>query len=144
MTLSPASSLREANALYERLTELPTLQSASFVDDHSVELNLSYKDHASLQKHTKTGTILLGSDTHHTPFTPRDQSVKHEFPIQTLKKWKISLREEADDKKKRRFVEIWNEQGVRVKCIEVSDAHGSYVGDGETVCGMSAGYASRH
>lgn len=126
----------QANALYERLTELATFENASFIDDHAVQLSLAYKDHAQLTKHSKTGHVILGDQSKPTrpivtSFVPRDSEVKREFEVKGLSNWHISLRESGGETKKRRFVEVWNAHQIRVKSIEVSDVHGAFVGDGE-------------
>lgn len=131
---SQLTPLGEANARYERLVELPSISSVSFTDSHTVQLHLAYKDHANLTKHVKTGSVVLddsGKVVTTTPLVRRDASVKDEFAVRGMKKWKVFLREEGEGKK-RRFVDVWNEQSsTRMYSVEVSDVHGAFAVDGE-------------
>ncbi|CAO1626721.1 unnamed protein product [Sympodiomycopsis kandeliae] len=129
MTISIPKSLREANQLYERLVELPTFQRAAFAGGNVVQLDLSCKDHTSLTTKTKSGSIVVDRNPPvATPFAFLNPSIKREFAIAGLQDWKVSLREEPNEKTKR-FVDIWDNKGVRRRSVEVTEAHGAFVKD---------------
>lgn len=46
---------------------------------------------------------------------------------------KVILRETGDEKDKKRFVEVWNNNPAMLACKDVTDVHGIFYADGELI-----------
>lgn len=146
MSSAPSiTTLAQAKDAYERLAEQPVLQSATFLHQDLVDVTLSYKDHATLSKHTRSLVLPLlpsGAPLTHIPLhpVPLDPSLKLRIPVRAAQPsqdagdFYAHLREHAPkDGSARRFVEVWKAQQL-VHSIEVTDAHGAFATDGESCC----------
>lgn len=136
-------SLQEAQTLWERYSEIPTIAAAEVLADQSaptVRLDLTYTDHALLTKSTAVrhlrlpqtgGTGDVRSVEGDVAPLPVDPAVKAEVAFQGPDdtNGRIVLRENSGDKK-RRFVDVWNRTS-RQHSVEVTDVHGAFSTDGE-------------
>lgn len=135
-------SLQEAQALWERYSEIPTIAAAEVLADESaptVRLDLTYTDHALLTKSTAVRNLPLPQTGGNEGVRgkgdiaplPVDPAVKAELAFQGPDDTtgRIILRESSGDKR-RRFVDVWNRTS-RQHSVEVTDVHGAFSTDGE-------------
>lgn len=127
-------TLHEAERLYERLTELPSVTGAevvSFGSHQQAQIHLSVTDHALLEKAKHMVQVDLRSedDGSATPMVAVDGAVKMEWAAMPRPEARVVLKEKEKGEGKR-WVEVWKE-GLRCHYVDVGGAHGAFATDGE-------------
>ncbi|KAJ4491069.1 hypothetical protein C8R41DRAFT_903155 [Lentinula lateritia] len=113
---------------YDELTSVP-VPIAAFLHNHVVQVQFSITDNTRNVKRIVSKSIPLDSYTLNSmPVTEEIIGVVSTAysPSGDLK---VILRETGDEKDKKRFVEVWNNNAAMLACKDVTDVHGIFYAD---------------
>ncbi|KDQ56032.1 hypothetical protein JAAARDRAFT_70881 [Jaapia argillacea MUCL 33604] len=118
------------SSLYTDLAELPTYNSARFVDSNVIDATLSIKDHTRNTRRTVIKSIFLGDSLSKTVVSSDAPADVIASVFSRSGKRKTLLRETSDqgDGGKKRYVEVWFGDVLEAS-KEVTKLHGTFYSD---------------
>ncbi|GAW06731.1 alpha beta-hydrolase [Lentinula edodes] len=113
---------------YDELTSVP-VPIAAFLHNHVVQVQFSITDNTRNVKRNVSKSIPLDAQALNTMSVTEEIIGVVSTAYSPSGDLKVILRETGDEKDKKRFVEVWNNNPAMLTCKDVTDVHGIFYAD---------------